>query len=270
LSVKQIKIVILNHSTVVSDAEVRDATHAMQKQLSNDFGLAWGISAHVSFYPKNKPVPPKTSQLIILDTSDDADALGYHDLTDDGYPLGKVFAKSDLDYGASWTVTLSHELLEMLVDPSINLVVSADDARGNTIFYAYEVCDAVEADEDGYTIDGVQVSNFVLPAYFETFHKPGTKYDFLGLLQGCVPAMRPGGYLSLLRPGSAKGWTQISARENQAPRPRVGSRRERRRTPKEQWVKSVSPSDAANNQLPKPPAGGLAAEGHEPEVDEQQ
>ena len=33
--------------------------------------------------------------------------------------------------------------------------------------YALEVCDAVEADELGYQIDGVQVSDFITPAWFE-------------------------------------------------------------------------------------------------------
>jgi hypothetical protein len=234
-----IRIAIVNQSTVITDADALAATKALQIQVSKDFGPHWGIHAHLTFYPKGHKVPAKTSQLIILDTSDDASALGYHDLTADGYPLGKSFAKSDLDGGYSWTVTLSHELLEMLADPSINMVVEADDPRGNTIFYAYEVCDAVEADDDGYEIQGIKVSNFVLPAYFETFHKPGTQYDFRNLLTGSVPAMRPDGYLSLLKVGSGKGWTQITAEKCKAQRPRVGSRRERRRTPRGQWVKSA-------------------------------
>jgi len=50
---------------------------------------------------------------VILDDSDQAGALGYHDLTSDGLPIGKVFAASDLKAGTSWTVTASHELLEM-------------------------------------------------------------------------------------------------------------------------------------------------------------
>jgi hypothetical protein len=42
--------------------------------------------------------------------------VGYHDLTNEGLPLGKVFAGSDMVNGYNWTVTASHELLEMLID----------------------------------------------------------------------------------------------------------------------------------------------------------
>ena len=56
----------------------------------------------------------------MTDNPDQAGALGYHEITSQGTPLGKVFAKLDLQSGASWTVTLSHELLEMLADPWIN------------------------------------------------------------------------------------------------------------------------------------------------------
>jgi hypothetical protein len=78
-------------------------------------------------------------------------------------PLGKVFARLDLRSGASWTVTLSHELLEMLADPWINWCAQGSDSR----VYALEVCDEVEADVLGYEIDGVLVSDFVTPAWFD-------------------------------------------------------------------------------------------------------
>ncbi len=78
-------------------------------------------------------------------------------------PLGKIFAKLDLDSGSSWTATLSHELLEMLADPWINWCAVGSDSK----IYALEVCDAVEADNLGYFIDNVLVSDFVTPAWFE-------------------------------------------------------------------------------------------------------
>ena len=61
--------------------------------------------------------------LSILDNTDRAGVLGHHDLTPDGLPVGKSFAGTDKHYGHSWTVTASHELLEMLADPDINLSV---------------------------------------------------------------------------------------------------------------------------------------------------
>ncbi|UIF89492.1 hypothetical protein KAF44_29135 (plasmid) [Cupriavidus necator] len=43
--------------------------------------------------------------LVILDDSDQANAYGYHDVTNDGLPLGKVFAKADMLNNKKWTIT---------------------------------------------------------------------------------------------------------------------------------------------------------------------
>ncbi len=118
-----IQISIINASTVLTDTEIRPVVNALQQQVTNDFRPAWGIDAELTFVPTGSTPPIGTWWLTILDDSDQAGALGYHDLTPDGLPLGKVFAATDLKYGNSWTVTASHELLEMLADPNINLTV---------------------------------------------------------------------------------------------------------------------------------------------------
>src|SRR4051794_19152525 len=108
------QIAVLNRSSVVSDDEVQQITNALQKQVNNDFAPAWGIEAKLSFVPSTDMESWKGKwNLVVLDTSDEAGALGYHDLTPEGLPLGKVFAKSDKMTGHSISVTVSHELLEM-------------------------------------------------------------------------------------------------------------------------------------------------------------
>jgi hypothetical protein len=238
-----IRIAILNRSTVLQDSEVAPVVAALQRQVTEHFEPAYGYGARVIFVLKGTVVPDGFSQLVILDTSDEADDLGYHDLTAEGFPQGKSFAKSDLDGGYSWTVTLSHELLEMLADPDVNLTVEVDDAHGRPVFYSYEICDPVESDSLAYEIDGVKVSNFVLPSYFESFHKEGKRYDYRGALKGPAPALAPDGYLSVYDPASGRGWSQIYAEmrpSNTSARPRLGSRRERRRTPRNQWLRNTA------------------------------
>src|SRR5277367_5245119 len=165
------KISIFNASTVLTDNEIRPVVNALQQQVTNDFRPAWGIDAELTFVPTGSTPPIGTWWLTILDDSDQAGALGYHDLTPDGLPLGKIFAASDLKAGTSWSVTASHELLEMLADPNINLTVFVQEANTTGTLYAYEVCDACEDDSFSYPINSVQVSDFVYPAWFESFRE---------------------------------------------------------------------------------------------------
>jgi hypothetical protein len=156
-------IAITNVSTCLTDPQVEAILPALQKQVSDEFKAYWEQDCTLSFVPKGQPLIAGWWQIIISDNPDQAGALGYHELTSAGAPLGKVFARLDLDIGSLWTVTLSHELLEMLADPWINWCAMGSDSK----IYALEVCDAVEADDLGYSIDGVRVSDFVTPAWFE-------------------------------------------------------------------------------------------------------
>src|SRR5215467_2400669 len=161
------------------------------------------------------------------------------------------FREDHIQAGDRVSVTLSHEVLEMLGDTDINLMVQKGP-RG----YAYEVCDAVEDDSLGYDINGVRVSDFVYPQYFETFwHKGATKFDHLGHLSGPLPSLTHGGYMSYLDYASGQ-WKQITARldegnsthRNDSPvlvkalyreRPHVGGRRYRRALPPSTWLVST-------------------------------
>lgn len=235
-----IHIDIINACTVLTNAEIQAAIPALQKQITRDFYPAWGIKAHLFFVPKGARPRAGHWWIAMLDDSDIAGALGYHDLAAGGLPIGKVFAATDQRYGLSWTVTLSHELLEMLVDPNVNLAAQVDD---QTIF-AYEACDACEADELGYRIDGVLVSDFVMPEWFENMpHAKGTRFDYGGHLKKPL-ALAPGGYISVLDLGGG-GWTQVTAktrntRKLYSYRAKVGSRRERRTLPRDQWLVSTA------------------------------
>jgi hypothetical protein len=237
-----IQIAVINSSTVLEDAQVEAAVADLQTQVHRDFAPAWGIDADLAFVPRGAEPKANMWWLVVLDDSDEAGALGYHDLTNAGLPLGKVFAKSDLESGNSWTVTASHELLEMLGDPDINLTAFVQKGDTTGTMYAYEVCDAVEADKLGYTIGHTLVSDFVFPSWFESFHKTGSvQFDY------CKKVKKPfhlleGGYIGVFDVRSGTGWHQLTAEETAFRydmRARVGSRRERRRVPREHWMMST-------------------------------
>jgi len=147
-----INVSIINASSVLTDSDIQPVVDALQKQADNDFGPAWGVGAKLNFVPEGDSPPAGSWWLLILDDSDQAGALGYHDLTTEGLPLGKVFAATDLKFGTNWTVTASHELLEMLGDPNINLTVFMQSDSANGRLYAYEVFDAWEKDQFDYMI----------------------------------------------------------------------------------------------------------------------
>ena len=93
-----IEIALLNRSTVVADGTLDVITTALNHQLKNDFGPAdaWGIEANLTFVPKGAPDPTNSWWVAVFDNADVANALGYHDVTSSGSPLGKVFAATDL------------------------------------------------------------------------------------------------------------------------------------------------------------------------------
>lgn len=90
-----------------------------------------------------------------------------------------------------WSVSsvLSHEVLEMFIDPNCNLW--ANDGHGKA--YSFEVCDPVEAPT--YVVNGVSVSNFVTPAWFDPLSDHATaQYDKLGNLKAPFSILK-GGYV---------------------------------------------------------------------------
>ena len=238
-------ISIMNASSVLTDDQVKKAVIALQTQLDRDFAPVWGLNASLQFLDKTVTPPIHHWLLTVLDTSDQPGALGYHDLTDEGLPIAKIFAKDDIKYGLSWSVTLSHELMEMIVDPYIANCVFAQSSNTTGILYAYEVCDPCESDELAYKINDILVSDFVYPSWFEGFRKPGsTKFDFMGSIDRPFHLAK-GGYISqfIVGPGS-QGWDQITAARAPTVRNKKGenSRAVRRRTsrkPKEVIVNTL-------------------------------
>lgn len=202
------QIVVKNQSTVVSDAELAAALPAFQKQVSRDFAPVWGIDAELRIEPKSTALVEGEWLIALIDTADEAGALGYHETTSKGAPLGKVFVKTTKDYGGLWTVTFSHELLEQLLDPWINFAIV--DAAGSRL-YALEACDPCEADELGYVIDGVTVSDFILPSWTEPDLKTDVPRSFCGHLKTAF-SLAPGGYVSYLDFSSGQGWQQLQKR----------------------------------------------------------
>jgi len=129
------------------------------------------------------------------------DAAGIH-LDKDGQPFALVTAGDD------WPLTACHEILEMLANPFGNRVIAGDSPKSDQgrVEFLVEVCDPSEAAEFGYTVNGVLVSDFYTPNYFDPIQAPGVRYSFTGALTEPRQVVA-GGYLSWHEPVSTTGFS---------------------------------------------------------------
>jgi hypothetical protein len=218
------QIAVMNESTAISDADVQKMLPAFQQQWNNDLRAVWGVDdASFVFVPKNHMPSAGSWWLVFLDDSDQADALAYHDLTNQGLPISKVFVKTLLADKASVSVGATHELCEMAVDPWLNSAYQ--DPKG--VFWAGEVADPVESDQYGYKIGDILVTDFITPNWFAHEHAHG-HIDFKSHAHKAFDVL-DGGYAQKFDP--AQGWVQVTgsmARNTHRAHAQRGSRRERR------------------------------------------
>ena len=180
-------ISVINHTKDIPDEEVHAALRSINRQIEFDFRPYWSKAATLRLEGRSgKRVNRETlsdmrgdAVLYLWDEVDVDDALGYHERNHRGIPFSFVFSRLATDMGESWSTTLSHEALELIGDPEVNLLVQGPHPEtGKDVFHWYELCDAVQA--ESYQIDEVDVSNFLLPLYFTSTEERAGRNDFLG------------------------------------------------------------------------------------------
>jgi len=170
----------------------------MQVFVDAHVAPVWGTPAKLV---KARDLKPGKWAMVFVDHADHARALARHDLTPDGLPMARVFVKTTLQNKNLVSVAATHELVEMLVDPAINLVTMK---TGSKLIYQYETADPVE--DLHFKVNGIPMTNFVYPTYFEAFHKPGSvKFDHLNALNKPFQ-IHAGGYQGVLKDGK---WVPI-------------------------------------------------------------
>jgi len=171
-------VIRLVNQSSIRTVDVQKAVKAINLQLTRDFGRYWAHSATVVL--GGVPDAVKGDGVLYLsDTVNDEGILGYHgSVYSNAMPYGVVYTKLSEQLGEKWTVTLSHEVLELALNAHVNLyVIGPHPTEDRTVFFWREACDAVQAEE--YAINGVYVSNFVTPLYFTTNEEAGQRNDFL-------------------------------------------------------------------------------------------
>lgn len=186
-------IACFNQATVPLGVDLDALIAAMQQYVTSHVAPVWGTPAKLV---KTTGFTSGAWAMVFLDNADQPGALAYHDLTPDGLPISKVFVKTTLDDKQLVSVSASHELVEMLVDPAINMMTSGPDPK---TMYAYESADPVE--ELDFPVNGIAMSDFVYPAFFETFRKPNSvQFDHLKQVTKPFQILK-GGYQIIFKSG---------------------------------------------------------------------
>ncbi len=196
------KLALVSNSRSVKLADLVPAAAALQTQVIRDFAPVWKRPATVTAYAKLEDMPVDAWPVIVSDTIP-YQAEGIH-LDQDGQPFSLV------KYSPSWTLTSSHEILEMLGDPWGKRLRSGPSPKAGqgTVRFLVEVCDPSEAQEFAYEIDGVTVSDFYFPSFFDAKPTAGKRYSFTNSITKPCSILR-GGYISWREMTTNHWWQQL-------------------------------------------------------------
>src|SRR5271167_4389847 len=185
------QLALVSESKQIAPADVLKVSAAIQKQASRDLAPIWEITATVDVFDTLENVPTGYWPLIVMDDIDTPGAAGIHE-DKNGQPLALISAASSID---GWSLTASHEALEMLVDPFGNRLVAGDSPKSDQgpVSFLVEVSDPSEASDFAYSANGVLVSDFYTPNYFDPVRAAGVRYSYTGAITSPRQVLK-GGY----------------------------------------------------------------------------
>src|SRR5919198_1048938 len=195
-----ISVAVVSEVRNHDERDVARVTAALQRQAIRDFRRIWRVEATVDSFPVLEDVPVGYWPILIREDIGTPGAAGIH-LDKDGQPFALV-SMSD-----SWSLTASHELLEMLADPFGNRLVPGQSPKPDQgrVEFLVEVCDPSEADQFGYTVNDILMSDFYTPHFFDPVKADGVRYSFTGAIT--EPQFRDLGVFDAAKTGmSLRSW----------------------------------------------------------------
>jgi hypothetical protein len=189
---------------VVSDADARDGTEALQTQIDAHFAEAWRVSAQVEVISHTAHLPRAWG--VIVGRRSSLAERGYRELTVSGRPLTIVEPVP----GRDWTLPASRQLLQMLANPYADLAAYDQAPPDTRELVPIQVCAPVDGDEDAYPVQvrsGREwlVGNFVFPTWFQRGPQPAP-FDHLGHAGAPLELGEHGGHAWVLDVPSGR-WT---------------------------------------------------------------
>ncbi|UKY54523.1 hypothetical protein [Streptomyces inhibens] len=197
------QLALVSETAEITASQLNRVAAALQKQATRDFAPLWQVPATVDAFDRLKDVPVGYWPMIVRDDIGQPGAAGVH-LDKNGQPFSLI------QYSASWSLTASHEMLEMLADPWGNRLIAGQSPKPDqgVVEFLVEVSDPSESPENGYTINGLLVSDFFTPRFYDPVAAPGVRYSFTGKLTAPRKIL-PGGYISWRNPVTDHWWQQI-------------------------------------------------------------
>ncbi len=201
----QIRVGLVDMTGTVDARTMAAAAAAINVQVTRDLPQFWSVTATVEYLPDPQSIPQGVWPVQLVSQLPPGEG-GFH-LTQHNQPYSKVIVTPDSD---EWTVDASHETVEMLIDPNGNRLQTATaikiahdkivDGVGK-FEYLVEACDPCEADNCTYPINGVRVSDFITPDFYDPDPVPGGRYSFNGSVTKPREIL-PGGYISWVDPAT--------------------------------------------------------------------
>jgi hypothetical protein len=187
-------IALVSSTKEVSLAQLAPVSAAIQKQISRDFGPMWNVEATVDAFDTLEDVPIGYWHVLLQDELPNG-AAGLHKRDDNKQPFALVALTNN------WPVFMSHEVLEMLLDPLGTLTRAGNSLKSGQgrVEYLVEVCDPCQASKFAYSVNSVLVSDFYTPNYFDPVKSSGVRYSYSGQVHGPREVL-DGGYLSWFDP----------------------------------------------------------------------
>jgi hypothetical protein len=195
-----IQVGLADKTKEIDPALLQATAAALNIQVTRDLTQFWNVQATVTALPSATKIPAGVWPVFLVKKLP-PDEGGFH-MDKHNQPYAEVIASPASD---EWTIDASHETLEMLVDPYGNRLqnsTSIEIDKNNKIVdgtgefaYLVEACDPCEADDYTYAIQGVAVSDFITPHFYEPAVTPGTRYSFTGAIKAPRQIL-PGGYIS--------------------------------------------------------------------------
>jgi hypothetical protein len=195
------QVALASETQRVDFAELAKVSAALQKQAMRDLAPVWDVRATVDPFASLDDVPLGYWRIVVADEIPYR-AAGIH-LDQDGQPYALV------RWDPEWSLTASHELVEMLVDPFGNRLIAGPSPHPDQgrVEFLVEVADPSESAEFGYTANGILVSDFYTERFFDPVESRGVQYSYTGAITRPRQILK-GGYISWHEPVTDEWWQQ--------------------------------------------------------------